>query len=81
MIYSYVDRALCSECGYIWTTKDIRTGVVSDNVICECGALSFVNGVITGMTSIPITDETDFKQAVSDDAGILVEFLTIEQYS
>ena len=80
MIYNYIDRALCSECGYIWTTKDIRTGVDSDNVVCKCGALSFVDGVVVGMTGIAITDELDFKQAVADDTGILAEHIAIEQY-
>ena len=79
-VYQYVDRAKCSGCGYIWTTVDSRTGVVSDNVVCACGALSFVNGQLVGMTSVMIPDEAEFKQVVSDDTGIDINSLIIEQY-
>ena len=79
--YQYVDRAKCSECGYIWTTVDSRTGMVSDSIVCACGALSFVDGELVGMTSVMIPSETEFKQVVADDVGIDVNSLIIEQYS
>lgn len=78
--YQYVDRAKCSECGYIWTTVDSRTGMVSDSIVCACGALSFVDGELVGMTSVMIPNEAEFKQAVADDVGIDVDSLIIEQY-
>ena len=76
--YQYVDRAKC-ECGYIWTTIDSRTGMASDSVVCACGSSQFIEGELSGLAVAIAVDDAEFKQAVSDDTGIDVDSLIIEQ--
>ena len=76
--YQYVDRASC-ECGYVWTTIDSRTGVVSGSVVCACGSSQFIEGELSGLAVGIAVDDAEFKQAVSDDTGIDVGSLIIEQ--
>ena len=77
MEYKYIDRAKCM-CGYIWTTlgRNIEDPD-SDSVICACGDLEFIEGVLSD-ASLDIV-EADFKQAVADELSVDVNELTLIQ--
>lgn len=58
-------------CGYIWTNPDSRS------VVCACGGAWLLDGVPTNLDEV--TDETEFKQVVSDDLGIPLVELDLQQ--
>lgn len=56
-------------CGFLWTNPG------APNVVCKCGGLEFVDGVLNG-TSESFTEE-EFLNAVAADLGVAAADLTL----
>lgn len=70
-IHTWYIRAKCT-CGYIWTTN------VHQSVTCACGASWIGTGDGPGGNFSEVTDEDEFKQAVSQSTSIPINELIIE---
>jgi len=62
MIHYWKTRAMCGECGYIWTNPG------SGSIICLCGGAHIANDVI--IAGDQVESDSDFNDAVADCLGL-----------